>query len=45
VSERAPRDTSRVGDWLSFTDAPDPRALQGTFALLIVLDVTIRALG
>jgi len=45
VSEPARRDTSRVGDWLSFTDAPDPRALQGTFALLIVLDVTIRALG
>ncbi len=45
MSEPARRDTARVGDWLSFTDAPDPRALQGTFALLIVLDVTIRALG
>ena len=38
---RAPRRRTRRWTGCSFTDAPDPRALQGMFALLIVLDVTI----
>jgi len=45
VSEPARRAAPRVGDLIALTDAPDPRALQGTFALLVVLDITIRSIG
>ena len=45
MSEPARRAAPRVGGMLTHTDAPDPRALQGTFALLVVLDITIRAIG
>lgn len=43
--DKTPSDVSRVGGGLLLVADPDPRALQGMFALLIAVSVTVRSLS